>query len=272
MNPKFQRVLFSLAVLFWGGVLIYFYATGRIAKYLAPDFRPFALAGGLGLAVLGLFNLLTASQHASCGHDHGPDDSHDHESMDVPPLAAFLILLLPLCLGVKWTKDEFSLGSLTRKGLFDSPMDAGSMILGASMPKLTKELIERQHPKNAAGYHDFSLMELFFSAGDPEMRSLIEGMSVEVEGRLVQDPDAALPNQRRFYRLFMTCCAADSRAIPIIVRFKGEVPAVSENAWMKLSGTMRYPDEGAGFIPVLEVEHAAEAPIPPEESFLRANY
>ena len=42
MNPKFQRVLFPLALLVWAGVLIYFYASGRIVKYLAPDFRPLA--------------------------------------------------------------------------------------------------------------------------------------------------------------------------------------------------------------------------------------
>jgi uncharacterized repeat protein (TIGR03943 family) len=272
VNPKLQRVLFSLALLTWGGVLIYFYASGRITKYLAPDFRPLSLGGGLGLAVVGLFNLLTATQEASCGHDHGPDDAHDHESLDVHPLAAFLILLVPLSLGVAWTKDAFSLGSLTRKGLMDSPMDASSIMLGSVMPKLTKELIEKQHPKNADGYHAFGLMELFFSAGDPEMRELVDGMQVETEGRVVNDPDAAVPNQRRLYRLFITCCAADSRAIPIIVRFKGEAPQVEENAWMKLTGTMRYPDEGEGFIPVLEVDHAAEAPPPPEESFMRSNF
>lgn len=272
MNPTLRRVLFSIALLVWGGVLIYFYATGRITKYLAPDFRPLSLAGGLGLSVVGLFNLLTAGQQASCGHDHGPDDAHDHESLDVHPLAAVLILLVPLGLGVAWTKDAFSLGSLTRKGLLDSPADASSMLLGSIMPKLTKELIEKQHPKNADGYHTFGLMELFFSAGDPEMRELVAGMQVETEGRIVADPEAAVPNQRRVYRLFITCCAADSRAIPIIVRFKGEVPAVEENTWMKYSGTMRYPDEGEGFIPVLEVDHAAEAPPPAEESFMRSNF
>jgi uncharacterized repeat protein (TIGR03943 family) len=272
VNPKFQRVIFSLALIVWGAVLVYFYATGRITKYLAPDFRPLTLAGGLGLLVVGAFNLLTATQDASCGHDHGPDDTHDHESLDVHPLAAFLILIVPLGLGVAWTKDAFSLGSLTRKGLLDSPADANSIFLGSVMPKLTKEIIEKQHPKNADGYHAFGLMELFFSSGDPEMRGLVEGMRVETEGRIVKDPDAVSPKQRRLYRLFITCCAADSRAIPIIVRFKGEVPQVEENAWMKLSGTMRYPDEGAGFIPVLEVDHAAESPPPPEESFMRANY
>ena len=58
MNPKVCRILFSLAVLSWAAALLYFHASGRIAKYLAPDFRMIALVGGLGLAVLGFFNLL----------------------------------------------------------------------------------------------------------------------------------------------------------------------------------------------------------------------
>lgn len=271
MNPKLQRVIFSIALIAWGAVLVYFYASGRITKYLAPDFRPLTLGGGLGLLVVGFFNLLTANQQASCGHEHGPEDTHDHESLDVHPLAAFLILLLPLGVCVARTKDAFSLGSLTRKGLLEGPAETSSLLLGSSMPELTKEVIEKQHPKNAQGYHAFSLMELFFSSGDPEMRELVGGMPVETEGRLVKDPDGG-PKQRRLYRLFITCCAADSRAIPIIVRFKGEVPQAEENTWMKLTGTMRYPDEGEGFVPVLEVDSAAEAAPPPEESFMRTNY
>lgn len=267
MKAPVQRAIFSIALLCWGAVLVYFYSSGRILKYLAPDFRPLALAGGLGLLVVGLFNLLTAGQKASCGHDHGPEDGHDHESLDVHPLAAFLILVVPLLLGVAWTKDAYSPGALSRKGLFDSPMDS-ELFRSSMLPTLTRELIETQHPKNADGYHPFPLMELFFSSGDPEMRELVEGMPVVTEGRLVADPEGPA-NQRRLYRLFITCCAADSRAIPIIVRFKGEVPAVEENTWITLSGTMRFPDEGQGFVPVLEVEHAAETPPPPEESFMR---
>src|SRR5690606_30199197 len=69
MNARVQRVMFSLALLYWGGVLVYFYSNGRILKYLAPDFRPLALVGGLGLLIVGLFNLLTSGEKASCGGD-----------------------------------------------------------------------------------------------------------------------------------------------------------------------------------------------------------
>lgn len=265
----FQRRLLSLAVIGWGGVLTFFFASGRIVKYLAPDFRLITLAGGLGLIVLGLFTLLTAHRRASCGHDHGPEDAgHDHEALDLPPLAAFLILLVPLGAGVAWTKDGFSLDTLTRKGLGSSPADSG--FLSTILPPLTREIIEQQHPANADGYRGFQLMELFFSAADPEMRELVEGMKVTVEGRLVPDPDEAAPeNQRRLYRLFITCCAADSRPIPIIARFPEGAPEVDENTWMKLSGTIAYPDEGDGPMPVLTVDFAETAEAPMEESFMR---
>ncbi|WP_395745693.1 hypothetical protein [Prosthecobacter sp.] len=75
--------LLSVAMLLlWGGVLLYFYISGRLSNYLPPDgiFRPMVLVSGIGLAVLGLFNLLTmGAEDVGCeGHDHGHDD-HDHD-------------------------------------------------------------------------------------------------------------------------------------------------------------------------------------------------
>lgn len=76
--------LLSVAMLLlWGGVLLYFYISGRLSNYLPPDgvFRPMVLVSGIGLAVLGLFNLLTmGSEDAGCeGHDHGHSHGDDHK-------------------------------------------------------------------------------------------------------------------------------------------------------------------------------------------------
>lgn len=76
--------LLSVAMLFlWGGVLLYFYISGRLVNYLPPDgiFRPMVLVSGIGLVVLGLFNLLTmGAEDAGCeGHDHSHDHDHDHK-------------------------------------------------------------------------------------------------------------------------------------------------------------------------------------------------
>lgn len=266
-HPALQRSLLALALISWGSVLVYFFYTGRIVKYLAPDFRLISLAGGLGLMVVGIFNLLTCRMAANCGHDHGPEDTHDHESLDLHPLAAVAIMILPVWLCTGWTTDGFSIAALTRKGLNDSPSEAGSLFLSNLLPPLTKEIIEAQHPANSDGYRTFPLMELFFSSADPEMRDLVGGMKVVTEGRLVPDPDK--PEQFRLYRLFITCCAADSRPVPIIARFPNGAPEVEPNSWISLSGTITYPDEGKGHEPVLQVDFAKVTDAPMEESFMR---
>lgn len=72
----------SVALLFlWGSVLLYFYASGRIINYLPPDgiFQPMVLIAGVGLMILGLFNLLTSNAaELDCGHDHSHDHDHAH--------------------------------------------------------------------------------------------------------------------------------------------------------------------------------------------------
>ena len=83
MKSKNLIHLISVALLFlWGAVLLYFYASGRITHYLPPDgiFRPMVLVAGIGLVIVGLFNLATTQYSAAdcCGHDHGHDHDHEH--------------------------------------------------------------------------------------------------------------------------------------------------------------------------------------------------
>ncbi|MCF7732213.1 MAG: TIGR03943 family protein [Akkermansiaceae bacterium] len=273
MSPRNRRILFSLAVLVWAGIMLYFHGSGRIARYLAPDFRPLVLLGGLGLAVLGLFNLLTAGQDADCGHDHcGPDDGHDHESSDLPPLVAFLLMVLPISLSVAWTRDEFSAASLSRKGLYDSPAELSATLL-SNLPPLTRELIAERYPATPDGYHPLSLIELFFATGDREMQGVLEGLKVETEGRWMEERDNNPDGTRkRLYRLFLTCCIADSRAIPIILEYDKTPPEYGENDWVKVAGTMHFQLENGGIQPVLHVRRTLAADPPYEESFLRKNH
>ncbi len=269
MKPPTRRILFSIAVLIWSAALLYFYGSGRMNQYLAPDFRLIAFAGGLGLAVLALFNLLTSGQSADCGHDHG-DDEHDHESSDMHPLTAFLLMVVPVGLSVAWTKDEYSVSALSRKGLYDTPSGDNSRFLSSAVPPLTLEEIEKTHRKTQDGFYQFSLLDLFFATGDRELQTAIDGLKVETEGRWM-DEKVRNPNgtRKRLYRLFMTCCAADSRAIPVILEFGKMPPEFPENGWVKVSGTMRFPLEDGEVQPVLIVEHAEATKAPDEENFMR---
>lgn len=271
MKPHTRRIIYSMALLFWSAVLLYFYASGRINKYLATDFRPFALIGGLGLAVVGSFNILTAWHIADCGHDHGgEDDPHDHEGGATSPLAAFLLMVVPVAFSVAWTKDAYSIAALSRKGLYDSPSGSVSLFSAASIPPLTLEDIEKSHRKTPEGYIEFDLMELFFATGDREVQSLIEGLKVQTEGRWMDEKmDNPNGSRKRLYRLFITCCAADSRAIPIILEFGAQPPEFTENDWVKVSGTMSFPTDAGALKPVLIVDQVTAASPPQEENFMR---
>ncbi|MFK7852351.1 MAG: DUF1980 domain-containing protein [Akkermansiaceae bacterium] len=269
MKPQVRTFLFSLAVILWAVCLLYFYGSGRIVKYLAPDFRPIALVGGLGLAVLGMFNLLTAFREAKCGHDHG--EEHDHEGGDMNPFTAFLLMVAPVGCSMAWTTDSFSQATLARKGLYDEgPSISDSAFISSVLPPLTMEEIEKSHRKTSDGYLEFSLLELFFATGDRELQELLGGLKIETEGRIVPEkinnPDGT---RMRLYRMFMTCCIADSRAIPVALEFGKEPPLLPENGWVKVAGTMSFPEEEGIIRPVLVVDRATVAEVPLEEKFLR---
>lgn len=71
--PRFFHYAGIFILFAWSGVLLYFYASNRVDFLLKGNFQYGPLIGGLGLAVMGFFNLFTARAEVGCGHDH-----HDH--------------------------------------------------------------------------------------------------------------------------------------------------------------------------------------------------
>lgn len=269
MKASLARILSSATLLVWSGAILYFFTTGRINSYLAPDFRTIALFGGLGLAVLGLFNIFTARRAAGCGHTHDVGDACGHShAPDQNPLVGMVIMLVPLLLAIVWTKDQYSPEALARKGLYDTPESAS--FLASVLPPMTRETFLETHTTNSDGFSEVSLMEIFFSTGDREFQSILDGMKIETEGRWVEEKNNN-PNgsRKRLYRLFITCCAADSRAIPIVLEFGAAPPEYPENSWVKVSGTLHFPTENGLVQPVLDVENVLAAEAPPEDSFMR---
>jgi hypothetical protein len=271
MPPVLRRILLSLAVMAWGGALVYFYASGRIIAYLAPDFRVIALSGGLGLLVLGAFNLLMCGSPAVSPHDPKGDPDAS-ERGDMHPITGFLLMIIPLGLSVAWTKDKYSLATLGRKGLYETPSATSLPFMAATLAPITREDLERTHRKTDDGFYEFNLMELFFASGDRELQGVLDGLKVETEGRWVMERDNNPDGRRRrLYRLFMTCCVADSRAIPIILEFSETPPEMPENGWARVAGTMTFPLENGVIQPVLRAERAMAADAPAEEMFMRNN-
>jgi uncharacterized repeat protein (TIGR03943 family) len=120
-----SRLVPSFLLLLWGGVMIYYFASGRVVHYLTGfgGFRVQALICGLLLCVMAVFELLVREPR-SHDHDHdheggcagceSDDPGHDHGHAHAAPggwlskAMTFLILAVPLSAAALWSPDRYS--------------------------------------------------------------------------------------------------------------------------------------------------------------------
>lgn len=261
MNPAHQRLASAGAALAWAGVLLYFTISGRINFYLVPGFRTYALIGGLGLAMLGLFVLLTHRTQASCGHDHAPGESHDHDSPDMPAWGILASMVLPIMATAWLTTDAFSMRALEHKGAFSQPTKLVAPPPGSMPTRAQMEAGKRT--ENGSVIVD--LLEIYFSSMDPEYAAVMEGLDVAVEARV-----AKRDGTRIAYRLLLTCCAADGRPLSLQLDIPAALDTLPENPWALIEGKLSYRKDPSGhLVPVIAVTRIQEKKAPSEEYLLR---
>lgn len=261
MNPALQRLASATAALVWAGVLLYFCISGRINLYLVPGFRNYALAGGLGLALVALFVLLTHRTRASCGHDHAPGEEHNHESSDMPAWGIIACMVVPILMTAWLTTDSFSMRALAHKGAFEEPVKLAP-ISGSGVP--TREQLMAR-PRTDKGAVTVDLLEIYFSSMDPEYAKAMDGLDVEVQARI-----GAREGAKIAYRLLLTCCAADGRPLSVELEIPSELDVLGDNTWARIVGKLSYRENGQGnLIPVISVSHLVEEKAPAEEYLLR---
>lgn len=258
-------VVHGFAAVAWGAVPVWFYATNRIQHYLQGQFQVYALAGGLGLIVLGLFCLLTARQTTACGcghdhdHDHG-DDGHTHQ--DQNPWVTLLLMIIPILAAVGLTKDDFSPEFVERRSRASSAQSLQALF--ANLPPYTRETLERNTQKDEAGNFRIELTQLFWSGTDEEMRAVIDGIPVALEGKITREAEELDPAGRRLrlYQLMMTCCAADAAVIGLPVEFGSTPPTFPPGDWVRVTGTVAYEELEEGPSAYIKVTTIEEAPAP----------
>lgn len=131
------------------------------------------------------------------------------------------------------------------------------------LQKFTLEDLEGFVKRSDDGNFMISLIELFYSAGDVEVREVLKGQPVETIGQVVED-SVNNPNGTRLraFRMFVQCCAADSRPVSIAVEFGKKPEGYKELGWYKLIGTMDFQKENGIMTPILNLKtiHGVEEP------------
>ena len=265
-------VVHGLAAISWGAVPVWFYASDRLHHYLKGPFQIYALIGGLGLIVLGAFCILTARQGASacCGHDHAhEDDEHVHQEQN--PWATLLLMIIPVLAGVGLTKDDFSAEFVERRSRASSAQSLDRLF--ASLPPYTRETLERNTQKDREGNYLVALPQLFWSGSDEEMREVLDGIPVALEGKITREAEDLDPKGRRLrlYKLMMTCCAADAAVIGLPIEFENSPPEFPSGQWVKVTGAIAYEtveEEPTAFIKVKTI-FETDPPPPATDPRLR---
>jgi uncharacterized repeat protein (TIGR03943 family) len=125
----FGRILAPLTLLEWGGILTYFYCSGRIAAFLHPLFRPLVLLTGILLLLTAVCVAIfreedcshVSDEHDSAEHEADKDDhtANSHAELSFGRFLAFLILLLPLALAAKISPDNYGATLIKNRGLIE---------------------------------------------------------------------------------------------------------------------------------------------------------
>lgn len=105
--------------------------------------------------------------------------------------------------------------------------------------------------------------EIFYTAGDKEVQSVLEGQMVETVAQVlpekVNNPNGT---RLRIFRLLVQCCAADARPFSIPVEFGKTPPNFKDMTWVKVVGKLSFKSENNQIVPVLEATSMTEAAEP----------
>lgn len=258
-------------LLLWAVILLYFYASGRVGQFLAPQFQLLSLLGGLGVAFLGLYNWAmratgSACSHGECGHNHDDGDDHGHshgqdgegghhhhEPGFMGRAFGLLMLAIPAGAAAALSPDEFSPQYILQRvnnsqtsapGTASTRKRLGVADATKAMGGYTLEAFNKNTTRNARGEYELQVDILQDLAYDPEVRNVVKGIPVETIGMVTSDK-VNNPNGTRLRAVIMvsSCCAADGRPYSIPLEFDAPPPAIADMTWYKVTGKVEFGTE-----------------------------
>ena len=126
--------------------------------------------------------------------------------------------------------------------------------------EFTIEDLKRMVPQSSEGNFLLEVPQLFYTANDTELQRVLEGLPIETIAQVMpiskdtqeMNPDAAT-RRLRLFRMFVECCAADMRPLPVTIEFKDGIPTYEEMGWVKVVGKVRYEHVDGVTAPIVDV-------------------
>lgn len=262
MNASLGYHLRGLTLFLWAGVLLGFAFSGRLAAYLHPTFRPFVPIAGCVVLVLALAYYLLWERGSNEGSVSGDACGHGNccgqeSRLTIGSILAFFIVALPVIVAKLVSPDEFSAVALKNRWSIQSSLPPRSASERRLLPQTGMDgavVGEDWGNLNYLTYDEdgrilVEVIDLMFGIEDEGIRGELEGHEVTVIGQFMPaEANNARGNRFRLARMFMWCCAADSRPISIIV--EGATDA-TPGQWVKVTGRAEFPVEGGSPIALI---------------------
>jgi uncharacterized repeat protein (TIGR03943 family) len=116
MRAKLCNLLNGITLIGLGVVLLDFFFTGRLDQYLHPQFRPWALVGGVIFCLAGIV-YAAAKNTSQCCIDG--ECVHQNTTSIARSVMAFSILFVPLAAGVAISKDSYDQHAILNRGFVE---------------------------------------------------------------------------------------------------------------------------------------------------------
>lgn len=230
-HTKTSHFIENLLCLGWGIACLYWSVFGDLDRLLNPFFQPFVIAAGL---ILILIPVLISENDAttSC-----------QSRIPLPPL---FTVALGLFITFRCDPQSFDLKTILNRSPASVPLqEKGNPFID---PIPSDEIIE------------VDLLDLMYSAMDPQIRAQCEGKTIQTLGQV-----ADFQKKPHLVRLMMWCCAADAR--PLMIELRGKTEFIQTGEWYIGVGKVRFEETGGQYRPVLDVDSLKRTP-PPEEIYL----
>jgi uncharacterized repeat protein (TIGR03943 family) len=144
MRAKLCNLLNGITLIGMGLVLLDFFFTGRLDRYLHPQFRPWTLVGGIIFCVAGIV-YAAAKTTAQCCIEG--ECVHQNGGSPVRSLIAFFVLFVPLAAGVALSKDSYDQQAVLNRGFVNDV----TSLPGHSAPSASKTSGDPVIPPQALG-------------------------------------------------------------------------------------------------------------------------
>lgn len=276
----FSRWLPGATLAAWGGILLWFFFSGRVQALLHPMFRPYVLIAGIVMLLLACSFVLLPAAVDPCAEDEMAGKTFGRQAWG--RVLTFVILLVPICTAAAFSSDGYGLSTVLNRGVVS---DAQGLVnktkptpyVAPPLPSRDGSQAQAQEaapsspmdeiPRSKDGNIIVQVVDLLYAAQDTGLRADLKNQNVELIGQLMPDNVSNTSGKRfKLVRMFMVCCAADARPVAVLVESESK-PKGEEMSWIKAVGKVEFPVENGRPVAVLKADKVLPTD-PPEETML----